>query len=151
MSAFPQYVDLEYEGGGIGEYQYWDRTTQQVFNCSTNSALSFFFCLIITFGSSSQWNDTSCEYAEGGRRDRKDRKLEEESRCAKMDWCVYGIRVLFCFIPGLTKKAKSVPNFLLTCLYAMCRSCVQPPGGHPLFRAWVLQASQLRRLDGAAL
>jgi hypothetical protein len=26
---FVQYVDLEYEGGGIGEYQYWDRFQKQ--------------------------------------------------------------------------------------------------------------------------
>jgi len=35
------YVDLDYEGGGIGEYQYWDRDSQS-------------------------WNATACNYAEGG-------------------------------------------------------------------------------------
>jgi hypothetical protein len=38
------YVDLDYEGGGIGEYQYWDRDTQS-------------------------WNDTACYYADGGNGD----------------------------------------------------------------------------------
>ena len=49
MSDTKKYVDLEYEGGGIGEYQYWDRSTES-------------------------WDDTACNYAEGG-----------SSRCAKMD------------------------------------------------------------------
>jgi len=35
------YVDLEYEGGGIGEYQYWDRDDEA-------------------------WDATPCKYAEGG-------------------------------------------------------------------------------------
>jgi len=57
------YVDLEYEGGGIGEYQYWDRTTQK-------------------------WNDTSCEYADarsGGSGGSQDGDGDGGSRCAKMD------------------------------------------------------------------
>mmetsp|Transcript_7002 Transcript_7002/g.20311 ORF Transcript_7002/g.20311 Transcript_7002/m.20311 type:complete len:536 (-) Transcript_7002:1209-2816(-) len=59
------YVDLDYEGGGIGEYQYWDRDTQS-------------------------WNDTACYYAEGGSgsgsgdQDNDDRE-DGKSRCAKMD------------------------------------------------------------------
>ena len=35
------YVDLEYEGGGIGEYQYWNRDDEN-------------------------WDDTACYYGEGG-------------------------------------------------------------------------------------
>lgn len=35
------YVDLDYEGSGIGEYQYWDRNSQS-------------------------WNQTACAYADGG-------------------------------------------------------------------------------------
>eukprot|EP00535_Pseudo-nitzschia_heimii_P009854 CAMPEP_0197173388 /NCGR_PEP_ID=MMETSP1423-20130617/344_1 /TAXON_ID=476441 /ORGANISM="Pseudo-nitzschia heimii, Strain UNC1101" /LENGTH=498 /DNA_ID=CAMNT_0042622203 /DNA_START=192 /DNA_END=1688 /DNA_ORIENTATION=- len=56
------YVDLEYEGGGIGEYQYWDRHTQS-------------------------WNDTACYYGEGGSGDREDGNDDDDgkSRCAKMD------------------------------------------------------------------
>lgn len=57
------YVDLDYEGGGIGEYQYWDRSTQS-------------------------WNDTACYYAEGGSGDNKNDDADAEdgkSRCAKMD------------------------------------------------------------------
>ena len=37
----PQYVDLEYEGNGIAEYQFWNRT-------------------------SGKWDDTACQYADGG-------------------------------------------------------------------------------------
>ena len=55
-----QYVDLDYEGGGIGEYQYWDRDTQA-------------------------WNDTSCYYGEGGDGNNNDDAEEGKSRCAKMD------------------------------------------------------------------
>lgn len=40
MLALFQYVDLEYEGSGIGEYQYYNRTTDS-------------------------WDDTACQYAEG--------------------------------------------------------------------------------------
>jgi len=57
------YVDLEYEGGGIGEYQYWDRDTQS-------------------------WNDTACYYAEGNSGDSGDENNDDadsKSRCAKMD------------------------------------------------------------------
>jgi len=60
------YVDLDYEGGGIGEYQYWDRDTQS-------------------------WNDTSCYYAEGGSGDNGNDDNDDadgengKSRCAKMD------------------------------------------------------------------
>jgi len=65
------YVDLDYEGGGIGEYQYWDRDTQA-------------------------WNDTSCYYGEGGDgndnnddaddgNDNNDDADDGKSRCAKMD------------------------------------------------------------------
>lgn len=53
------YVDLDYEGGGIGEYQYWDRDTQS-------------------------WNDTACYYAEDGSGDGNDND-DGKSRCAKMD------------------------------------------------------------------
>ena len=58
----PQYVDLEYEGGGIGEYQYWDHEVQS-------------------------WNDTACYYAEGGSGDNNDDADGDDgkSRCAKMD------------------------------------------------------------------
>lgn len=35
------YVDLDYEGGGIGEYQYWDRSNQN-------------------------WDNSACAYADGG-------------------------------------------------------------------------------------
>lgn len=56
------YVDLEYEGGGIGEYQYWDRTSQR-------------------------WNDTSCLYASFEDEDGQDGGdgSSRQSRCAKMD------------------------------------------------------------------
>ena len=53
-----QYVDLDYEGGGIGEYQYWDRDSQS-------------------------WNDTSCYY--GDRRRLNNNNGGDMSRCAKMD------------------------------------------------------------------
>ena len=36
-----QYVDLDYQGGGIGEYQYWDKD-------------------------SNSWDSSACDYAEGG-------------------------------------------------------------------------------------
>ena len=29
VSYFLQYIDLEYSGGGIGEYQYWDRKNKR--------------------------------------------------------------------------------------------------------------------------
>lgn len=52
---------MDYEGGGIGEYQYWDRDTQS-------------------------WNDTSCYYGEGGDgNDNNDDADDGKSRCAKMD------------------------------------------------------------------
>jgi len=63
------YVDLDYEGGGIGEYQHWDRDTQS-------------------------WNETACYYAEGGSgsgdRNNGDDNANDDaaaakSRCAKMD------------------------------------------------------------------
>jgi len=56
------YVDLDYEGGGIGEYQYWDRYSQS-------------------------WNDTACYYAEGGSGDGGDGNGndDDKSRCARMD------------------------------------------------------------------
>jgi len=54
-----QYVDLEYEGGGIGEYQFWDPYHQQ-------------------------WNANSCNYAEGGSGDNKNNN-NGQSRCARMD------------------------------------------------------------------
>lgn len=61
------YVDLEYEGGGIGEYQYFNRT-------------------------SGEWDDTACYYAEGGSHhsgsgDGNDGEGygDYNSRCAKMD------------------------------------------------------------------
>lgn len=59
------YVDLDYEGGGIGEYQYWDRKSQA-------------------------WNDTACYYADassGDNNNDNDDEVEENgrSRCAKMD------------------------------------------------------------------
>lgn len=58
------YVDMNYEGGGIGEYQYWDRDSQS-------------------------WNDTACYYAEGGSgdngNDNNDDADDGKSRCAKMD------------------------------------------------------------------
>ena len=41
LPSLTQYVDLEYEGGGIGEYQYYDRK-------------------------SGKWDDTSCNYGNGG-------------------------------------------------------------------------------------
>jgi len=74
------YVDLDYEGGGIGEYQYWDRESQS-------------------------YNDTACYYAEGGsgsndnNNNNGDDAAEDnsKSRCAKMDchepdtnWSVLG-------------------------------------------------------------
>ena len=37
-----QYVDLDYEGGGIGEYQYWDRETET-------------------------WDGTSCQFGDSNR------------------------------------------------------------------------------------
>ena len=76
-----QYVDLDYEGGGIGEYQYWDRDTQS-------------------------YNDTACYYAEDGSGSgdnnngddaADDQYARSKSRCAKMDchepdtnWSVLG-------------------------------------------------------------
>ena len=63
------YVDLEYEGGGIGEYQYYNRT-------------------------SGSWDDTACYYADGsgnsgGSGDNNDGGDGDygdyNSRCAKMD------------------------------------------------------------------
>ena len=40
-NSSPQYVDLKYEGGGFGEYQYWDRSDEG-------------------------WDKTPCKYAENG-------------------------------------------------------------------------------------
>ena len=37
-----QYVDFDYEGGGIGEYQYWDRENNK-------------------------WDDTACQYSGSSR------------------------------------------------------------------------------------
>ncbi|KAL7530511.1 hypothetical protein ACHAXR_003532, partial [Thalassiosira sp. AJA248-18] len=54
------YVDLEYEGGGIGEYQYWDRET-------------------------SSWDTTPCQYADKGSQHSGDGDGDGNSRCAKMD------------------------------------------------------------------
>lgn len=60
------YVDLAYEGGGIGEYQYWDKDKQA-------------------------WNDNACYYGKGGgNKNNQQNDGEEEStgyktRCAKMD------------------------------------------------------------------
>ena len=51
------YVDLEYEGCGIGEYQYWDKENNV-------------------------WDTTSCEYAQGGSGDNGG---DACGRCAKMD------------------------------------------------------------------
>ena len=53
------YVDLDYQGGGIGEYQYYDRTTKS-------------------------WNDTSCYYASNNG-ERGGENGNGKSRCAKMD------------------------------------------------------------------
>jgi len=53
------YVDLEYEGGGIGEYQYWNRDNDK-------------------------WDDTACYYAEGSSGD-GDGDDGYSTRCAKMD------------------------------------------------------------------
>jgi hypothetical protein len=53
---FPlKYVDLNYQGGGIGEYQYWNRTSQT-------------------------WDDSACQY--GQQHNSHD---DEDGRCAKMD------------------------------------------------------------------
>jgi len=52
------YVDLDYEGGGIGEYQYYDTQTQQ-------------------------WDATSCNYGGGG--DGGSGDGDGGDRCAKMD------------------------------------------------------------------
>jgi len=52
------YVDLNYEGGGIGEYQYYNRT-------------------------SGEWDDNACYYADGGGGGDDDKGYQ--SRCAKMD------------------------------------------------------------------
>lgn len=68
-----QYVDLNYQGGGIGEYQFWDRQKKK-------------------------WDATSCNYAEQGSGD-KNNNGDGESRCAKMDchledsetWSILGI------------------------------------------------------------
>ncbi|VEU40007.1 unnamed protein product [Pseudo-nitzschia multistriata] len=57
------YVDLDYEGGGIGEYQYWDRDTES-------------------------WDDTACYYADAGSGDGNNDGNDDansKSRCAKMD------------------------------------------------------------------
>jgi len=57
------YVDLDYEGGGIGEYQYWDRTYQK-------------------------WDTRSCLYADGGGNsgdNNDDNNNNGYGRCAKMD------------------------------------------------------------------
>lgn len=57
------YVDLEYEGGGIGEYQYWDRWANA-------------------------WDDSSCQYASnnnGQKNGNNNNNDDGGSRCAKMD------------------------------------------------------------------
>jgi hypothetical protein len=59
------YVDLEYEGGGIGEYQYWDRWENQ-------------------------WDDTSCNYASNNKNKNNNNNKNNDNqgnsnRCAKMD------------------------------------------------------------------
>jgi hypothetical protein len=60
------YVDTGYEGGGIGEYQYWDRDSQS-------------------------WDDTPCYYAKGGGQANNNQNGDAggngqyNSRCAKMD------------------------------------------------------------------
>ena len=58
-----QYVDLEYEANGIGEYQYWDRTAQK-------------------------WNDTSCECTDarsGGSGGIQDGDGDGGLRCVKVN------------------------------------------------------------------
>lgn len=73
---FLQYVDLDYEGGGIGEYQFWDRQNQE-------------------------WNTNSCKYMgsvnnnnnNGGGNNNNNKNNDnnnnnnnkQTSRCAKMD------------------------------------------------------------------
>jgi hypothetical protein len=60
------YVDLDYQGGGIGEYQYWDRWTNS-------------------------WDTTSCNFASqqsgdrNGNNNNNNQNSNGESRCAKMD------------------------------------------------------------------
>lgn len=56
------YVDLDYSGGGIGEYQYWDRWNQE-------------------------WNTVPCNYAEDGSGDNSGSGDNDGdgNRCAKMD------------------------------------------------------------------
>ena len=56
------YVDLEYEGGGIGEYQYWNRTSED-------------------------WDDAACYYADGSGGSGNNGGDDDRaySRCAKMD------------------------------------------------------------------
>lgn len=71
MISITQYVDLDYQGGGIGEYQYWNRETNA-------------------------WDDTSCKYVNynnnnnNKNNNNKNNKNNDdnnsgESRCAKMD------------------------------------------------------------------
>lgn len=65
-----QYVDLQYEGGGIGEYQYWDRETNQ-------------------------WDTTPCNYSkQNGNKNNNNKNNNNNNnndnnananRCAKMD------------------------------------------------------------------
>jgi hypothetical protein len=52
MIVLCQYVDLEYEGSGIAEYQYWNETK-------------------------SAWDGTACEYADGSRCAKMDCHLED--------------------------------------------------------------------------
>jgi hypothetical protein len=60
------YVDLEYEGGGIGEYQYWDRWKNQ-------------------------WDTSSCNYSSNNKNKNNNNKNNNNNnegssnRCAKMD------------------------------------------------------------------
>lgn len=61
-STTTQYVDLDYQGGGIGEYQYWDTTYQR-------------------------WDASSCNYGDGGGNSGSGDNNDDGDgdRCAKMD------------------------------------------------------------------
>lgn len=82
------YVDLEYEGGGIGEYQYWDRGTQQ-------------------------WNDTACLFGENGSGHSGDGDDDgggdgSYSRCAKMDCHKEDVRL--CILSSLVLAVVSTTS-----------------------------------------
>lgn len=61
----PQYVDLGYEGGGIGEYQYWDRDEEA-------------------------WDDSACYYADGNAEGGKSRCAKMDCHLESTHFSVLG-------------------------------------------------------------